>query len=284
VISVHTVALTWRQATALAAGLGLLAQILLLHRRTQRLSGLVRESAYLAGLYALWQLVGTLATGTAGAFHRAVRIIDLERSWHLPRESGVQDLIAKHPLLAQACNLYYATMHFTGLFVLLLWLFLRHRHGYAQVRTTVALFTGACLLIQFVPVAPPRLMPELGFVDVAAKYGQSVYGGFGVAADQLSAMPSVHVGWAVLIAVTAVTVSRSRWRWLVLLHPALTVFVVVATGNHFWLDGIVATGVLAVVMIGQRLGRAARAARRPPVGPVVTAEPALVPIAESTRP
>ena len=120
----------------------------------------------------------------------------------------------------------------------------------------MALFTGACLLIQFIPVAPPRLLPGTGMVDTAVKYGQSVYswhGGFD--ADQLSAMPSVHVGWALIVAFAVITVSRSRWRWLAAGYPLLTLLVVVVTANHFWLDGIVAGALVAVIVAGQRLAR-----------------------------
>jgi hypothetical protein len=63
-------------------------------------------------------------------------------------------------------------------------------------------------------------------------------------ADQLSAMPSVHVAWAVLIAMVVIGSSSSRWRWAVLVHPALTAVVVVITGNHFWLDGVVAVALI----------------------------------------
>jgi hypothetical protein len=118
----------------------------------------------------------------------------------------------------------------------------------------VALFTGVSLLIQLVPVAPPRLLPVTGpqgtgLVDTAVRYGQSVYswaGGFN--ADQYSAMPSVHVGWALIVAIAVITASRSRWRWLAAGYPALTLLVVVVTANHFWLDGIIA-GLLAVLVI-----------------------------------
>jgi hypothetical protein len=59
-------------------------------------------------------------------------------------------------------------------------------------------------------------------------------------------MPSLHVGWALLIAVALIASSRNRWRWLWLLHPMITLLVVVATANHFWLDGI-AGGLLVLV-------------------------------------
>jgi len=101
--------------------------------------------------------------------------------------------------------------------------------------------------VQMVPVAPPRMLP--GFVDTALAYGQSIYGPFGSGvADQLSAMPSVHVAWAVLIAFFVVRASPSRWRWLVVAHPVITMLAVVATANHFWLDGVVAAAIVAVAL------------------------------------
>ena len=76
-------------------------------------------------------------------------------------------------------------------------------------------------------------------VDLAARYHQSVYDGLGKGiTDQLSAMPSVHVGWAVLVAAAVIAVGKSRWRWLALLHPVLTSYFIVVTANHYWLDGV----------------------------------------------
>jgi hypothetical protein len=127
----------------------------------------------------------------------------------------------------------------------LVWLWLRHRERYPLVRNTVAAFTAMSLLVQMVSVAPPRLIGGTGLLDTAAAYGQSVYAAFGSGiADEYAAMPSIHVGWAVLISVAVVTCSTSRWRWLGALHGVLTVFVVVATANHYWLDGIAACALL----------------------------------------
>jgi hypothetical protein len=157
---------------------------------------------------------------------------------------SVQHLITGSSMLTQAANLYYATMHFGALFVFLIWLFVRHRDRYPKVRRVLALTTLVCLAIQLIPVAPPRLLPGYGYVDTAQQYGQSVYSlGFG--ADQLSAMPSVHVAWAVLIAWATARIGSGPWRWLGTAHAVVTTFVVVATANHFWADGIVAIAVLA---------------------------------------
>ncbi len=178
---------------------------------------------------------------------------------HLPDETSVQRLFLPHPALVQACNLYYDILHFPMLGACLVWLYVRHRDAYPSVRNTVALFTGASLGIQLIPVAPPRLLAGTGLVDTAARYGQSVYswhGGFN--ADEYSAMPSVHVGWALIVAIAVITASRHRWRWLALGYPALTMLVVVVTANHFWLDGIVAGLLVALALTVQRLGRMVR--------------------------
>lgn len=248
---------TWQEATViagvLAAGWGML-RWRGTFRRTQPF---LRESALIIGLYALWQFAGSLSgNGTYAAVGRGQSIWDFERTTHLLSERTVQDWILPHPLIVQAANLYYDTMHFTMMIVFLLWLFIRHREAYARWRTTLAMLTASCLLIQLVPVAPPRMIPDLDMVDTAMKYGQSVYGAVaGFRADQLSAMPSVHVGWAVLIAVCTYRVSTSRWRYVGTVHAVMTILVVVATGNHYWGDGIVAAALLVAALCVQWTGR-----------------------------
>ena len=221
-----------------------------------RVAPYLRETGVIALLYSLWVLAGTLSIGHPGnAYARARRIAALEHSWHLPSEAGVQRIVLAHPLLAQACNIFYATMHAGGLSALLIWLFLRHRDRYGEIRSSIIVVTLVCLAVQLIPVAPPRLLP--GFVDTATRYGQSVYRGL-AAADQFAAMPSVHVAWAVLIALAVVRISTSPWRWLVLAHPLLTCFVIVATANHFWLDGAVAVVILALCQLLMRTARSVR--------------------------
>jgi hypothetical protein len=250
-LRVHNIALSWQQGAVLTAVLLVLTVVLRLtiDRRMAWLIPVVQESTLIAGLYSLWQLAGTLSVlGTSGAFVRARWIERTQHSLHLPSEAAVQRAVERHPLLAEGCNYFYASMHFAMLFVVLVWLFVRHRDKYASVRTTMALTTLVCLLIQLIPVAPPRLLP--GFVDTAREYGQSVYD-LGLAPDQLSAMPSVHVAWAVLVAWAFIAYGGSRWRWLAIAHPVVTVFVITATANHWWLDGIVAIVVLVLCRVVQ---------------------------------
>jgi len=215
-------------------------------RRARFVAAASFEVAVVCGLFALWQVANRLTRGhTTGGQARGRWLWHAERVIHMPNEKSVQGLIIDHSWLVRASNYYYATAHLTLMVVFLVWLWLRHRDRYPVVRNTIAAFTAMSLLIQMIAVAPPRLISGTGLVDTAQLYGQSVYDAFGSLADQYAAMPSIHVGWAVLISVVIVACSPSRWRWLGLLHGLLTVFVVVATANHYWLDGVAAVALLA---------------------------------------
>lgn len=249
---------TWQQATVISAVLAAGWVVLTRRRLWPRAQPAVHELALIIGLYALWQLAGALANGSArDAIVRGRWIWDAERTLYLPSEVWLQSLILPYRLLVEAANLYYYTAHFTVLILFLIWLFVRHREAYPHWRTTLGIVTTACFLIQFLPVAPPRLVPGIGVVDTAVLYHQSVYAtSVAASADELSAMPSVHVAWALFVAVCAWRVTTSRWRYLGVLHAALTIWVVVVTGNHYWADAIVAAALLVLTLAAQRGTRA----------------------------
>ena len=264
--------LSWREA-AIAAGAVAVASVALRRSKRPRLvaaSVFGQETALILGLFALWQYAGSFGfVGPGGALGRARWIWHAERVLHLPSETSWQQFFLPHPLIIQFFNLYYLSLHFAVLIITIIWLFVWHRAAYRRLRTTLVLFTGTCLVIQFVPVAPPRMLPGTGLVDTAILYHQSVYGSVaGFEADQLSAMPSVHVGWAILIALAVIGTARTRWRWLILAYPALTTLVVVVTANHFWADGIVAAALLGLILLVQAAARrlVARLHHRPDSG------------------
>lgn len=261
--------LSWQEAGIAAACLTAVAAAAARSRRPRLVAagGFAREAGLVLALFALWQMAGSFVLmGPGGAEARGRWIWHAERVVHLPSETAVQRPFLVHPVSVEALNLYYAGLHFAVVIGCLVWVFIRHRREYPQVRTSLVLFTVGALLIQFIPVAPPRMLPGDGMVDTAVRYGQSVYGSVaGFNADQLSAMPSVHIGWALLVALVAVEVSRSRWRWLALAYPLLTMLAVVVTANHYWLDGIAAAALLALALVVQRAGRVVyRAAARAP--------------------
>jgi hypothetical protein len=100
----------------------------------------------------------------------------------------------------QAANTYYAYVHFPLTALILIWLSVRRPGAYKKVRTTLMALTGLALIGHTIfPLAPPRMLPGLGWVDTGIRFGQSVYGpnsDTGMA-NQFAAMPSLHVGWTV---------------------------------------------------------------------------------------
>lgn len=210
----------------------------------------VRELVVLNVLFVVWRVVGHVSLlHASGAFSRGRSLWHAERVLKLPSEATLQRQILNHPLLDRILNGYYEFAHATLLVAVLLWLLVRHRDQYARWRNLVVAFTGISLVLGLLPVAPPRLIPQLHLVDLASRYHQSVYGSLGSGiTDQLSSVPSVHVGWAVIVAAAVIGVSHSRWRWLAVLHPLVTVYVIVVTANHYWLDGVAALALLGIVV------------------------------------
>lgn len=212
------------------------------------------ETALVCALFALWQLANAAThTHQDGGLANGRAVWDLEATLHIQNEAWFQHLILDHSWLVRASNYYYATAHLTGMLIFLVWLWLRHRDVYARWRNVMVGFTGISLLVQIVPVAPPRLIGGTGLEDTAKIYGQSVYDYVGSnMAHQYAAMPSIHAGWAVLIAIACYTCSTSRWRWMGVAHGVLTLYVIVATANHYWLDSFAAAGILAVAYAAER--------------------------------
>lgn len=240
---------TWEQAaTAAVLSLSLMLGLRRAgdHRVARALVPATLELSLLTALYAVWRIARVLPLAHEhGALQRARRLDALQSWLHLPSELWLQHLMLRSDSLTAAVNWYYAVVHVPALLTFLLWLFVRHRQRYTHWRTGLVLVTAACLVVRFVRVAPPRFLPDLGFVDPTGLAGPSVYGPVGTGiSDQFAAMPSLHVAWAAVVALGTVAVSRSRWRWLVLLHLPVTMMVVAATANHWWLDGVVAIGLL----------------------------------------
>jgi hypothetical protein len=218
---------------------------------------LVRELLLVAGLFLVYKCGRQLAAGHTGeAFRNAHRVWDLERTVHLPGEGAVQSLLLHGDLPAHLANTYYATVHFPATAAFLVWLYLRRPAHYVWARRVLAVVTAAALALHLlVPLAPPRMLAATGLIDTARVYGPSVYGPPGTdhLSNQFAAMPSLHFGWALMVATGLIVATRSRWRWLWLLHPLLTLLVVVGTANHYWVDAIAAAALLAPALAVARL-------------------------------
>lgn len=251
--------LGWQVSLTLAAvfvGLAVLLHLLVPPSRWRQLVAASLQAAMLVGLYGLWGLVGEHAEGSVdGAQERGQALWDLERRLHVLSEATAQAPLLPHPWLTQLANVYYVYGHVNVLIALLAWVWWRHRADYRRLCVVIVLFTATSSAVQLISVAPPRLLPGHLVVDTAVLYGQSVYGPADPGAiSQLAAMPSIHVGWALLAGVTVAAVGRTRWRWVGMVHAVVMSLVVVVTGNHYWVDGVVAGLLLGLATIVVTLG------------------------------
>ena len=130
----------------------------------------------------------------------------------------------------------------------LLWAMFAKREHMPRIRFALIGSTMAGLVIHLAfPLAPPRMLRLSGFVDTASLFGPDPYAlGIARAANEIAAMPSMHVGWALLIAIAVVKVSVNPLRWVIVAHPVLTTAVVVVTANHYWTD-VIAGAALAIL-------------------------------------
>ncbi|BAJ26311.1 MULTISPECIES: phosphatase PAP2 family protein [Kitasatospora] len=228
---------------------------------------LVRELLLVLGLFLVYKFGRRLAIGhTTAAFHNADRVWGLERAVHLPGEGGVQSLLLHSGAVVHLANTYYATVHFPATVLFLVWLYVRRPAHYLWSRRVLAAVTSVALVLPFAfPLAPPRMLESTGLQDTARLYGPSVYGPPDAdhLSNQFAAMPSLHFGWALMVAIGLIAATRSRWRWLWLLHPLITLTVIVGTANHYWLDSIAAT---ALFLLAFTFIRAPDRAGRPRAG------------------
>jgi len=220
----------------------------------------------LVGLaFLLYFLVrGSVVDRTGEAFHRAVRIIDLEQKWGFFWELELQALVMGSWALVQVFNLIYFWLDFPLIVVVGLWLYFRHRHQYTITRDAI-LSSGAIALVIYhlFPVAPPRLLPAFGFVDTMAVFSNVSYQAQSTQpfVNPYAAVPSLHVGWAVLLMLGIMGATRSKGVWfLAALLPVAQLAAIVFTGNHFIFDAIIGLVVslmgLVIAVMLQRLGYA----------------------------
>jgi hypothetical protein len=210
------------------------------------------------------------------AFHNAERVIHVEELAGLFREEAIQQLFLPWRGFVRAMNVYYGTAHFfvtIGVFALL---FFKRPNVFAQWRNTLAAMTALAIAgFALFPLMPPRLLDapcaqfggacipsrfrppggSFGFVDTLAEFGglwSFGEGGMATVSNQWAAMPSLHIGWATWCAVALWPLLRRNWqRVAVLLYPALTLFCIIVTANHYWLDGV---GGLVVFALGAIVG------------------------------
>jgi hypothetical protein len=222
----------------------------------------VRETAIVGAALFLYLSVRGLIRGREGAaFDHAVRLIDLEQRLGVFWEPRVQAWALAHAWIVTAANWVYVFAFWPVLAGTMVWLFVRHRAVVAIYRNAL-LISGAIGLTCFAvfPLAPPRFLSGWGFVDTVA-VGSDTYAALYPAsvANWYAAMPSLHVGWTLLMGIALATRSTNRFvRAVGIVLPLAMFAATVLTANHYLADGLVGA---IVVLVG--LGAAWALGRRP---------------------
>lgn len=179
----------------------------------------------------------------AAALRNADWIWRAEEMLGIAVEQTINQAVNSVTWLIVGMNYYYATLHFIVTVGILVWLYHWHPGRYAATRLVLFATTGVALVgYYFYPLAPPRLMPGGEFIDtvmVHDTWGSMASGDLATMSNQYAAMPSMHIGWSLWCGLTIAMLSRPVWaKVLGVLYPALTLVVIVATANHFWLDAV----------------------------------------------
>jgi hypothetical protein len=188
------------------------------------------------------------------AVRHAHDIVTYEKGAGIYVEPSMQDLVDDAHWLTTLMNWVYVWGHWPVITLTLLWLVLDHPVGYRITRNAM-LISGAVGLLLFAlfPVAPPRLA-DLGLIDTVTNYS-SAYRYLQPAAfvNQYAAMPSLHVGWDLLIGIALFTYSQHRAiRFVGIALPVLMAVSVLATANHYVADVVVG---ITLVLVSQKAAR-----------------------------
>lgn len=188
-----------------------------------------------------YETVRGVAEGNAAvAFANARSVVDVEKGMGLFFEQGFQAWVMGQRVLVDFANLMYVNSHFVVTSCVLVWLYLRHNEHFYFVRNMFMVAMGLALVgyLTF-PTAPPRFLPELGFVDTISYYTDVRHDSAFVALfiNPYAAVPSMHVAFALMLAGPALKlVRRPVAKLLWCLYPPLVAAVVIVTGNHWWFD------------------------------------------------
>jgi hypothetical protein len=212
---------------------------------------LLRQILLFCGAYWLYRLVRGMTDGkVAEAFDHARQLIGIERGLGLFVEPAVHAWAQGSDWLIDGASWMYLNSHFAITTVTLAFIYLRRNASFYFVRNMFMAAMGIALVLYAAyPTAPPRFMPEWGFSDSVARFtGLTAEGS---SADALynpfAAVPSMHVAFALMLAVPMASMARRRWaKALWILYPGLVSFVVVATANHWWFDAF--TGALTAAV------------------------------------
>ncbi len=225
---------------------------------------LLGELIVVAFLLRIYDLVrGWAEVRKVSALHHGQDIMTVEGWLHVRFEHAVNVWSNQHHAVDLLASYWYQFGHISLTFAVLIWVWIKRPAAYRSARNALVMINVVALAVFLLyPVAPPRLLPGYTFIDSVANAGFGTTHGGPVTADQYGAMPSLHIGWAVWTAVVAYRlVKDARLAWVWLFYPWITLYVIVATGNHYVADAVVG---LALALVTLRLTHGPHLFRRRP--------------------
>lgn len=200
---------------------------------------LIAEVLFIVPAYAAYQFVRGAVHGQAStAFENANRLINVEQRLGIFQEAFLQQLILPKSWMVDAFNYLYIWGHLPVIIIVAVWLYARHRDRYALFRNAF-MISGLIALIGFgtMPLAPPRAMPEFGFTDTIVHARSYYLLQSPKIVNQYAAMPSLHFGWDMLVAIAIGMHARTRpMKVLAVILPVVMLLGIVLTANHYFLD------------------------------------------------
>jgi len=220
---------------------------------------------------------GLMHTQVSLAIANAEGLIALERNLGIFHEPWLQSLIIDSSWLVNLFNRIYIFGHWPVIVGTMIWLIWKHTEQFSVYRSAL-LISGAIGLVFFVllPMAPPRLVPDQGFVDTVTQHSNA----YRVLqppsfTNQYAAMPSLHVGWNLLMGIAIVRHASTRWaKTFGVLMPLVMYIATVVTANHYLLDGVVGsivafTGLAIAIAISRRNSQQPASVEQPEYQPTV---------------
>ena len=211
----------------------------------------LRELAAVAVAALIYYLVrGAVSDRADEAFQRARDILALEQRLRLDWETAIHEAILGSNALIDFANGTYFWGHMPVLVALAIWLWRSHRDIWRTFRNALLISAAAGMVSYFLfPTAPPRLMPELGYIDTLALRAAPAYQAqeVGLFVNPYAALPSLHVGWALLAGLAVwQTSTHPLMRAFAITIPLSQSWAVVATANHWTLDAVAGLAVCAL--------------------------------------
>ena len=210
--------------------------------------GFLREGG-IVGLaaYLYFFVRGLIHARESEAMDNANALVSLERSLGIFQERQLQASILDHHGLVTLFNWIYIYGHWPVVIGTLVWLFVKHREAFPVFRSAM-LISGLIGFVFFFlfPMAPPRLVDGLGFVDTVTLHSEA----YRVLqppslTNPFAAMPSLHVGWNLLMGIAIVSFAANRfWKVFGVLMPIAMCAATILTGNHYFLDGVVGSALV----------------------------------------